>query len=472
MSFKCCCAALESAVMKFRSLASAVTVTALLPVALVAHAPQALAAPCTPYSKSGSFTSKPSASGPAGGSSLGGLSALFSGSSKLVQSERSTSGQRSNYNQRRITGGPTQIMQLITGAGSPNRTDLDFGVSGTDLGIAYADGAGRSYYVFGDTMDCVGEGDGWRSNVLLRTTDQDYGDGLRLDDALTSRGWSSNGYAKEFIPSQKVGDADTNGERTTIPTAGVVVDGVHYIDYMSVRSWHDPKTGWSTNFAATVKSTDGGVTWTPVPEATRTNASHGANAPIPGGANYRPGFEKLQQSAYIEHGDYIYRFTTGQGRRGPAYLSRALKSQFPNENAFAYYADGAWIDDPSQASVVLDGKVSELSVAYNDYLGKFVTMYGVEGEGIVMRTADSPEGPWSPRRKLVDSETAKVISGEPLNDTYAPYVLPHQDDQHLYYTLTSWRDYNTMLMRTDLDFVGEDMENNDHIAVSDVVATR
>ena len=78
MSFKCCCAALESAVMKFRSLASAVTVTALLPVALVAHAPQALAAPCTPYSKSGSFTSKPSASGPAGGSSLGGLSALFS----------------------------------------------------------------------------------------------------------------------------------------------------------------------------------------------------------------------------------------------------------------------------------------------------------------------------------------------------------------------------------------------------------
>ena len=404
--------------MKFRSLASAVTITALLPVALIAQAPHALAAPCTPYSKSGSFTSKPA--GPAGGSSLGGLSALFNGSSKPSQSERSTSGQRSNYNQRQITGGPTQIMQLITGAGSPNRTDLDFDVSGTDLGIAYADGDGRSYYVFGDTMDCVSEGDGWRSNVILRTTDQDYGDGLRLDEALTNSGWSGSGRAKEFIPSQKVGDADMNGERTTIPTAGIAVDGVHYIDYMSVRSWHDPKTGWSTNYAATVKSTDGGVTWHAVPEATRTNASHGANAPIPGGANYQDGFEKLQQSAYVE----------------------------------------------------LDGKVSELSVAYNDYLGKFVTMYGVEGEGIVMRTADSPEGPWSSRRKLVDESTAKVISGEPLNDTYAPYVLPNQDDQHLYYTLTSWRDYNTMLMRTDLDFVGEDMENNDHIAVSDVVQTR
>ena len=458
--------------MKFRSLASAVTIAGLVPVAIVSHAPTAQASPCTAYSKSGSFTSKPEASGPGGGSSLGGLDALLGSSSRSSSSGDSAAPQRSNYNQRQITGGPTQIMQLITGSGSPNRTDQKFDISGTDLGIAYSDNAGRSYYVFGDSMDCSSDGDGWRSNLLLRTSDHDYGDGLRLEEALTNSGWSANGRAKEFIPSQKVGDQDTNGERTTIPTAGIVVDGVHYIDYMSVRSWHDPKTGWSTNFGGTVKSTDGGVTWRAVPEATRTNASHGTNAPIPGGANYRPGFEKLQQSAFIEHDDYIYRYSTGNGRRGPAYLSRALKSEFPNEDAFSYYSDGSWVKDPARATEVLDGKVSELSVAYNHYLGKYVTMYGVEGEGIVMRTADSPEGPWSPRRMLVGAKTTEVVSGEPLNDTYAPFVLPNQDDQHLYYTLTSWHDYNTMLMRTDLDFVGEDMENNDHIAVSDVVATR
>ncbi|WP_411708458.1 DUF4185 domain-containing protein [Corynebacterium sp. LaCa116] len=453
--------------MTFRSFArltSAAVIATLTPVVLVTQAPQALASPCTPYSKSGSFTSKPS--GPAGGSSSS-LGSLFNGSSS-----RGAGEQRSNYNQRQITGGPTQIMELITGAGSPNRTDLDFGVSGTDLGIAYSDNAGRSYYVFGDTMDCSSEGDGWRSNVLLRTTDQDYGDGLTLDEALTSNGWSGTGRAKEFIPSQKVGDGDNHGERTTIPTAGIVVDGVHYVDYMSVRSWHAPETGWSTNYAATMKSTDGGATWQAVDESTRTNSSHGSSTPIPGGANYRAGFEKLQQSAFMEHAGYIYRFTTGNGRRGPAYLSRAAKADFPNEDAFEYYSNGSWVKDPSRASEVLDGKVSELSVAYNDYLGKFVTMYGVEGQGIVMRTADSPEGPWSPRRLLVSADTTKVISGEPLNDTYAPFVLPNQDDQHLYYTLTSWKDYNTMLMRTDLDFVGEDMENNDHIVVSDVVATR
>lgn len=458
--------------MKFRSLASAVTIAGLVPVAIVSHTPTAQASPCTAYSKSGSFTSKSEASGPGGGSSLGGLDALLGSSSRSSSSGDSATPQRSNYNQRQITGGPTQIMQLITGSGSPNRTDQKFDISGTDLGIAYSDNAGRSYYVFGDSMDCSSDGDGWRSNLLLRTSDHDYGDGLRLEEALTSSGWSANGRAKEFIPSQKVEDQDTNGERTTIPTAGIVVDGVHYIDYMSVRSWHDPKTGWSTNFGGTVKSTDGGVTWHAVPEATRTNASHGTNAPIPGGANYRPGFEKLQQSAFIEHDDYIYRYSTGNGRRGPAYLSRALKSEFPNEDAFSYYSDGSWVKDPARATEVLDGKVSELSVAYNHYLGKYVTMYGVEGEGIVMRTADSPEGPWSPRRMLVGAKTTEVVSGEPLNDTYAPFVLPDQDDQHLYYTLTSWHDYNTMLMRTDLDFVGEDMENNDHIAVSDVVATR
>ena len=217
--------------MKLRSLTSALTIAGLVPVAIVTHSPAAHASPCTAYSRSGSFTSKPETSG----SSLGGLDALLGSSSRSSSSGNTEAPQRSNYNQRQISGGPTQIMQLITGSGSPNRTDRKFDISGTDLGIAYSDGAGKSYYVFGDSMDCSSEGDGWRSNLLLRTSDHDYGDGLRLEEALTNSGWSAQGRAKEFIPSQKVGDKDTNGERTTIPTAGIVLSLIHISEPTRLR---------------------------------------------------------------------------------------------------------------------------------------------------------------------------------------------------------------------------------------------
>ncbi|MDO5031792.1 DUF4185 domain-containing protein [Corynebacterium sp.] len=450
--------------MKKESLA-ALAALSLLPATVIA--PQASAAMCSDFSESGSFVTDTSPS-----TGLSSLSSMSSSSSKPAPSRENLS----NKNQRIIKSGPTQIMNLVTGAGSPSRTDTKFDIAGTDLGIAYDDGQGHTYLAFGDTFDCHSEGNGWRSNVLTRTTDKNYGDGLRIEEALGRGGWSTSTEAREFIPSMKSDPKNPDGERTTIPTAGIVVNGVHYIDYMSVRQWKadNPNldAGWVTNYAATMKSTDGGKTWKVDPSSTRTNEDWGweLNSSIPGGHNYRPGFENLQQSAFLQDGEYVYRYSTPNSRAGSAYLSRVKKEDFPREDAFEYYADGSWVDDPAQATVVLDGKVSELSVAYNDYLGKYVTMYGVEGQGIVMRTANSPEGPWSPRRMLVSEKTTKVIAGAPLNDTYAPYIMPNQDDQHLYYTLTSWRDYNTMLMRTDLDFVGENMENDDHIEVEDIVS--
>ena len=41
------------------------------------------------------------------------------------------------------------------------------------------------------------------------------------------------------------------------------------------------------------------------------------------------------------------------------------------------------------------GNVSEMSVQYNDYLDKYVVLYGNGSNNVVLRTADTPEGPWS-----------------------------------------------------------------------------
>ena len=115
----------------------------------------------------------------------------------------------------------------------------------------------------------------------------------------------------------------------------------------------------------------------------------------------------------------------------------------------------------NSAAAVIDGPVSELSVAFSTYLNKYVALYLMEGTGLVMRTADSLTGPWSAQRVLVDTHT--------VPDLYGGFILPKQDDQHLYYVATTWSDYNVYFMRTDLDYVGQNTTVDDNITVDRVL---
>lgn len=365
---------------------------------------------------------------------------------------------------------PTQFLQLLTGPGSPDRTDNKWGVTATDLGFAYespgANGTNHTNLVFGDTFSCRGDDSGWRSNVILRTNDRNYGDGLNLNTALTRNGYTTSGTAKQFISAQHKFD---NTEVTTIPTSAIVVNGVHYMDYMSVRKW-GAAGEWTTNYAATVRSTDGGVTWNRVNSSYRRNSDVGIGFPI--GVRYKAGNEKLQMSAFAEDKNdpnYVYRFSTPSGRFDSAVLGRALKSEFPNETAFEYWNGQSWVKDATQAISVINGRVSELSIAYSEYLGKYVALYIIDGKsgesqgdkGLVMRTADSLTGPWSEPNMLLSKST--------VPDLYGGFILPNQDDQHLYYVATTWSGYNVMLMRSDLDRVVRNPSFDDNIDLESVV---
>src|SRR5699024_8250912 len=113
----------------------------------------------------------------------------------------------------------------------------------------------------------------------------------------------------------------------------------------------------------------------------------------------------------------------------------------PDESAFTYFDGVGWQGDPSSAVPVLDGKVSELSLTYNDHLGQWVAMC-IDGNGMVLRTASELTGPWPEKRMLVNTGT--------IPDLYGGFVLPYNDDRYLYYVATTWSSYNVMLMRTDL----------------------
>ncbi|WP_245797301.1 DUF4185 domain-containing protein [Corynebacterium aquilae] len=431
-----------------RRVTSLVVSTALVPVIAVSTAVPALADPCSTYNaavnaeiarlralgeiKPGSFSSSGlSSSEPEQFDPHVDDPAAFEGTGKKLPPWI-----RGNPGQLPVIKGHTEALHLLTGPGSPQRTHRSFRIGGTDLGIAFDDSAGNTYLVFGDTMGCGSSLD-WRSNALLRTKDHNYADQLTGLQALTPSGWSSQGYAREFIPSLK----EPGVEHTTIPTAGVEVNGVLYVDYMSVRSWGAPGE-WTTNYAATMRSTDGGRTWRKMVDSERINpqvrGAYGTSS-----RRVRVGDEKTQMSAFVKADGYVYRYSTPSGRGGSAIVSRVKQADFPDESAFEFLVGDQWVKGaPNLATPVFDAPVSEMSVSYNDFLRRYTAMYYTNG-GLVLRTSTTPYGPWSEQRVVVDTGTIPGL--------YGGFLLPRADSKYLYFVATTWDNYNVMLMRTDLE---------------------
>ena len=113
--------------------------------------------------------------------------------------------------------------------------------------------------------------------------------------------------------------------------------------------------------------------------------------------------------------------------------------------AYEYYTPFGWIrNTPYLALQVVWAPGSEMSVAWNEYLKKFVMLCTNTVNNVVMRTSDKAEGPWSSAKTLVN--TAEVPGG-----IYAPFIHPWCKGGDLYFTLSVWDTYSVMLMRTSLD---------------------
>lgn len=83
-----------------------------------------------------------------------------------------------------------------------------------------------------------------------------------------------------------------------------------------------------------------------------------------------------------------------------------------------------------------------MHVHFNEHLGRWVAMYE-NASGIVLRQADSLEGPWEPAKT--------VISRLQSPDIYGAFPFPQQSGKDLYFVATQWSGYNPTVFRTDLD---------------------
>ncbi|OMB82645.1 DUF4185 domain-containing protein [Mycolicibacterium conceptionense] len=418
----------------------------------------------------------------------------------------------------------TKQLGWVTGVGYTDHwyvagTDL-----GIMWNSGYTDENGKPiiYTLFGDTYSEPGMAGDWRNNVLFRTVDTDLSNGLQFSDAVINAGaqypgdpngehqWYGTGGAPAGA-TQIIYDPGQDGlfgrTYTMIPTSAIAIENAdgsytQYATVMSVRTWDNPGS-WTTNYSGIAYSTDGGETWQVDPDTIRSSGWFRA------GPAYVPGDEHFQQNALVMSDDptdpYVYVYGTPSGRQGSAYVARVEKDKITDLGAYQYFAGedssgaGQWVTgDPSAAAPVFGssstdllptlykvadfftfglftkiangiwvgglptgGNVSEMSVQYNEYLGKYVVLYTDGGNNVVMRVSDSPQGEWSDTTTLVRND---LISNTGM---YAPMVHPmsgtdyfnkvdangnvvEDNSQYLYYNLSYWGAYNVQLMQTDL----------------------
>lgn len=331
----------------------------------------------------------------------------------------------------------TQIAQL-TGPGSTVNDTESVGVAGTDLGWMLTVGE-KTYFVFGDTFgtraaDAVGgQGGNWRSNAVAYSTDDDPSDGITFD------GWVLDdiGLALEVAPGAH--DANTGeGEVTKIPTGGFAVDGVLYLQYMSVSFWGEPGH-WEADHAGLVRSTDEGATWE-VLDAPRW----------PGDSN----FVQIASAPVTEDGtEYLYLWSIPAGRFGEVKLMRveAEPEAVEDLGAYRYFAgtegDGSpiWSEAMDEAQTVLPGQIGELSVMYSPTFERWLMTYSTGGDAVLAEGL-TPWGPWSEPHVLTTQAQTPGL--------YSPYLDPRYvsaDGRTIYFSLSIWGPYNVFWYSADLE---------------------
>lgn len=319
----------------------------------------------------------------------------------------------------------TRRVAQTTGPGSLNRTD-SFNVCGADYGIMFS-WQNRTYLAFGDTRSCRPSRD-LRPNTLAFSRDTDPADGLRLDGWITD----ARGEAKTLFV------ADGNA-LTVVPTAGIGLGDTAYIFYANIVSWDLPPGAWSCSRSsiATASAKDQGA-WSKHIDSTSWG---------PGGFNQLAVMRDPAPGSTI-----LYFFGTPCGRFGSVKLMMVDEQSILDKSAYRYFAglDGenapVWSANESSAVTVAGGPAGEISAVFNPYLQRYVLTYLDQGkEGIVMREAAAPWGPWSPPVVIAREADHRHLYGAFM----APGFLK-DNGKTFYYTMSLFDPYNVFWMETTL----------------------
>ncbi|MBR2968368.1 MAG: DUF4185 domain-containing protein [Clostridia bacterium] len=304
-------------------------------------------------------------------------------------------------------------------------------VGGTDLGVPFYNSVtGEMYLLFGDTFGASNNGKNhsgnWRSSVMAISKDFDLSDGLTYDSWW--RGGSDQAEAviegKHFPKAECIAKGL---DSTKIPQGGIEINGTVYIFYESIRYFGVPGT-WYVNYQGVIKSTDNCRTFERVHDLTWFNSvtnhfnyalfsaaeswEDATNKDVTSEGDITPEMlsearEKIdnaekREAPYFSQcypvdgkDGYVYVFGRKNGRQHGIKVARVAYENIEDFDSYEYYCGNEngdpdkpiWkkgyeglraINNDTKGYVLAtneDEPSSNMSVMWNEYLGKWMLFY-------------------------------------------------------------------------------------------------
>jgi len=111
--------------------------------------------------------------------------------------------------------------------------------------------------------------------------------------------------------------------------------------------------------------------------------------------------------AVLRDGDFIYVYGSDRSRGGTL-LARAPEKALDDFGQWRFYGGGKWSEREHEAAPIFPEAPSESSVRWLPGLRRFAAVYSPDIFGdIVMRTAETPAGPWIDRRVIYHCQESR-----------------------------------------------------------------
>lgn len=350
-----------------------------------------------------------------------------------------------------LTGEFDRQWQLPTAA----RTESRYGIVGTDLGFT-VDHNGKLFFLFGDTAPVHRNTHAPEDDVVGFSSNPDPSPDQCLNLQFRTRS------PADYRPLEVPGLSQRAFE---VPVGGFSANGKLYAFLSSGHS-----ASRVMGYSVLTASSDDGATFSQL---------------------YTASSSKFINIAPVNSGAETYFFGSGTYRESSPYLARAATSAVEQKSSWRFFkgtdASGAplWGESESEAQPLFTHPcIGELSVAYSPELQSWLMMYNCgDPRGINLRRAPAPWGPWSQpqvvfepgrdegychfmHRRWEPADSASVCDcvADPgraaeWGGEYGPSMIPRlfraeATGVTLYFVMSTWNPYNTVLMKVTVPYSG------------------
>ena len=347
---------------------------------------------------------------------------------------------------------------FVSGPNSPTST-LKWDVYGTDLGIpCFSHEEQSMYFFFGDTFSTPLPSDiNWRGTVIGKVKELDFSKGVIFDSFISDK----DNKAKNIIKHHKCKNEE-NYEVTKICQGAVMVKGVLYAFYESIRSWGKPGY-WDVNYSGAIKSLDYGQTWIRCHDLTWVGKIDNYQKEIEELVKEDVDMNKVDISIDIHshhseafsqiypfegNDDYIYILGRRGGRQYGVSLGRVKCDNIEHFDEYEYYVNQKWIkgieglkqlNEHESESYIIPLPVSNITIAFNKYLNKYLALYYKPNVGVVLRTSKTITGPFIDEQLLIKQDDEHLpVTPYGLYGGFTHEMMNKDNGQIIYFIVSQW----------------------------------